>query len=68
MEKGSSDNLSFAARLARRVGLRQVSLAVKDRAYDDVVAAKKRFGTLALARFLAVMCREVLILCRRADR
>jgi hypothetical protein len=52
-------------RLARR---RQVSFAVRERDYDGVTQAKRRFGSLAVARFVAVLLREVGRLARGADR
>ena len=57
---------SFAAALEERTGLRQVGFAVPARDYPSIDQAKRRFGTVAVARLLARLCREVLRLCRGA--
>jgi hypothetical protein len=59
---------TFAGALARRTGLRQVRFAVPARDYPPVARAKLRFGTVAVARLLACLCRQVLTLCRTAAR
>ena len=57
---------TFAGELARRTGLRMVRFAVTDREFGPISRAKHRFGTVAVARLLARLCREVLGLCRAA--
>lgn len=60
------DEPTFAGLLARRAGLRQVRFAVPDRDYPPIAKAKRRFGTVAVARLLARLCREALRLCPSA--
>ena len=62
------DEPTFAGLLARRAGLRQVRFAVPVRDYAPIARAKRRFGTVAVARLLARLCREVLTLCPTAAR
>lgn len=59
---------TFASAVARRTGLKQVRFAVPARDYPPVARAKRRFGTVAVARLLGLLCRQVLTLCRTAAR
>ena len=59
---------TFAGLLARRAGLRQVRFAVPDRDYTPIARAKRIFGTVAVARLLSRLCREMLKLCPTAAR
>lgn len=59
---------TFAGLLARRAGLRQVCFAVPDRDYAPIAQAKRRFGTVAVARLLSRLCREMLKLCPTVAR
>jgi len=58
---------SFAKALEERSRLRQVSLAVPAADYAPVVKAKKRFGPLAVARFVASVVKAVVKLCQSAE-
>ena len=58
---------SVSAALQKRSGLRQASFALSTNDLAPVQAAKRRFGTRTLARFLARICKELLRLCRRAE-
>ena len=46
---------SFAGELERRSGLRQASFAVPARDVKPIVEAKRRFGPLAVARFVGAV-------------
>lgn len=60
---------SFAGELERRSGLRQASFAVPAADVKPIVEAKRRFGPLAVARFVGAVLKELtrLLRCQRAD-
>ncbi len=57
---------SFAGALAERSGLRQASFAVSAADLEPIQTAKRRFGTLRIACFVATVIRELIWLCRTA--
>jgi hypothetical protein len=65
---GSTDSPTFAGLLARRAGLRQVRFAVPVRDYPPIARAKRIFGTVAVTRLLARLCRGILELCPPSAR
>jgi hypothetical protein len=60
---------SFAGELERRSGLRQASFAMRAADVEPVVQVKRRFGPLAVARFVGAVLKELtrLLRCQRAD-
>lgn len=58
---------SFARAVRERGGLRKASFAVPERDAEHVQAAKRRFGPLAVARFVAAVLKAVVRLCHGAD-
>jgi hypothetical protein len=65
-DRGPARYPSFAAGLEQRAGLRQASFAVPAADAEAVKQAKRRFGPLAVARFIGAVLKAVVALCQNA--
>ena len=66
-QHGAIEYQSFAGELERRSGLRQATFAVPAADAEPIVQAKRRFGPLAVARFIGAVLKALVKLCRAAD-